>query len=438
MIDKSSFAQVAVGPVTAEAVDTFCHDIVRLERARGSLGRDPSARAFRDHLDEVHRQLRHAHEELLVQMEHVSEAHAVLEKERARYRDLFDRAPDAQFVTDRLGVIVDLNPAAAKLLGRPAGHARGKPLVVFIARETARNFRAAVGHVTSGQRAEALVQLEVQRATWVRLRGWWDQQSGRASWMATEEVREEASPARVSSSPPPSSEPAPSSAEWVMAALSHELRGPMQAGMGWTKLLLRDEVPEKQRAMALEVIERSFALQASILDGLLDASRLGSHGVGLELAPVDWAASLKLAVDGALPRARQVGVELHAELVPGTFVLGDSVRLTQIAMNLVANALKFTPAGGRVIVRLESTKPYALLSVIDSGEGIRREALDKIFDCFAQDCAPTKARSGIGLGLFLVRKFVELHSGRVSASSEGPGCGSTFEIRLPLLDAPHT
>lgn len=440
--------------ITAEKIEEFSAEVSRLEQARATLGDDSS----RHHVDRLHEQLRHAQEELVTQLEQVSQANVVLESERARYRDLFDRAPDAHFVTDRMGVIYEVNDAAVKLLGKPPSYLRGKPLSVYVTRETVEEYRLAVGRVASGSLVEARVRLSATgpsgAAPWVRLRGWLTNNTHRVLWVATSEVsspvelkRAAAAVAAAASvlapsvqtevSPPAEEEDAapPSHMERVLAAVSQELRGPLHVVLGWTNLLRQGRVPAKQRERALEVIERSVMMQAAMLEGLLDVSRLTAHGLDLELAPIDLATLLHFAADAAAPLADQAGIALRVEVDALTFVRGDSVRLTQVVMNLVSNALKFTPPGGHVTVRLRAKDGLAVLSVIDSGDGIRQGALENIFECFAQDCEGSKAKAGMGLGLFLVRKLVELHGGTVSAMSDGLGRGATFVVTLPIAAA---
>lgn len=431
--------------VTAEAIQAFADEVSRLEQAWPTL---EDASAHGRYIDRLHQQLRHAEEELVTLLEQVSSTNVMLDGERRRYRDLFDRAPDAHFVTDRKGIIQEVNTAAAALLGKEATYLRGNPLSVYITRETVQEFRSAVGRVESGNLVEARLRLSVGgpngSPAWARLRGWLTNITDRVLWVATLEMTPPGELQRAATAAARALDPSVAEAadlpldraSHTLAAVTHELRGPLHVVLAWTNMLRQGRVPPAQRERALEVIERNVKLQSSILEGLLDVSQLALHGIELDVAPMDFAALLQFAADATTPLAEQAKVDLLCELDAPTFVSGDSVRLMQVVMNLVSNAIKFTPAGGRVTLRLRAAGGSAVFSVIDSGAGIRSEALESIFECFVQDTVGTKKKSGIGLGLYLVRKLVELHGGTVTATSDGPGRGATLVVMLPLADAP--
>ncbi len=221
-----------------------------------------------------------------------------------------------------------------------------------------------------------------------------------------------------------------------LAVLSHELRTPLSAILGWTQLLLaKPTTPEQRRG--LEVIERNARAQAQLIEDLLDVSSIISGHLRLELDSVDLCQVIGAAIASVRPAADAAQVALLLTL-PETnvTVLGDANRLQQIALNLLGNAVKFTPQGGHVRVRLDVTHGFAKLSVEDSGEGIAPELLARIFDPFRQGSAPRKRRArGLGLGLAIVRQLAEAHGGKAEAHSDGKGLGATFCIHLPIKQA---
>jgi CheY-like chemotaxis protein len=218
-----------------------------------------------------------------------------------------------------------------------------------------------------------------------------------------------------------------------LSTLSHELRTPLHAILGWSQVLTRRG--NTDLAKGLEVIERNARAQTQIIDDLLDMSRIVSGKVRLDVQRVDLAAVARLAVDTVRPGADAKGVRLQVVLDPlAGPINGDPNRLQQVLWNILTNAVKFTPRGGRVQVLLERVNSHLELSVIDTGQGISPEFLPHVFDRFSQaDASNTRRHAGLGLGLAIVKQLVELHGGSVRAKSAGPGQGATFSIELPLL-----
>jgi len=219
-----------------------------------------------------------------------------------------------------------------------------------------------------------------------------------------------------------------------LATLSHELRTPLTAVLGWARLLGSGELDERSAARAVEVIERNAEAQKQLIDDILDVSRIITGKLALEFEPVEPAAVVAAAVEAVRPAAQAKRIALnvlaHEETGP---VSGDAARLRQVVWNLLNNAVKFTPEGGRVEVRVGREGTSARVEVSDTGEGIRPEFLPYVFDRFRQaDATTTRRRGGLGLGLAIVRHLVELHGGTVSAESEGVGRGTTFTVTLPL------
>jgi PAS domain S-box-containing protein len=221
-----------------------------------------------------------------------------------------------------------------------------------------------------------------------------------------------------------------------LATLSHELRTPLTAILGWSHMLRDVRVDEKTFNTAIEIIERNARTQQQIVDDILDVSRVITGNLRLEAEPTDLRGVVEAAADTVRPAATAKGINLNLSFDAGVGpVMGEPRRLQQVVWNLLLNAVKFTPIGGEVRVRVErGTDGHARLTVSDTGQGIAPEFLPHVFDRFRQgDQSTTRAHGGLGLGLSIVRHLVELHGGTVSASSDGAGRGSTFRVELPEL-----
>jgi signal transduction histidine kinase/PAS domain-containing protein len=223
-----------------------------------------------------------------------------------------------------------------------------------------------------------------------------------------------------------------------LATVSHELRTPLTAFFGYAQLLQRHKHDEAYIAGAVEKMVQSAKAQAVLIEDLLDVSRIVSGKLRIDSAPIALVDVIQSALDTVRPTVEAKGLRVHVDLDPAaSAVLGDANRLQQVVWNLLANATKFTPPGGRLVVRLARAGGSAELSVSDSGKGIRAEFLPYVFDRFRQaDSSSQRAHSGLGLGLSIVRHLVELHGGTVEAASPGLGQGATFTVRLPLRPRP--
>ncbi len=222
-----------------------------------------------------------------------------------------------------------------------------------------------------------------------------------------------------------------------LATLSHELRTPLTSILGWSHLLTEGKLDTQQTARAIETIARNARAQARLIDDLLDISRIMTGKLSLNLCAVPLAPLIEAVVDDVRPTAdgRTINLKaaLSADIEP---ILGDPDRLQQIVWNLLANAIKFTPRGGEVHVRLERINSHALITVSDNGLGIATELLPHVFERFRQaDFSNTRSNGGLGLGLSIVRQLVELHRGTVTVESSGENAGTTFKVMLPLPEA---
>ena len=223
-----------------------------------------------------------------------------------------------------------------------------------------------------------------------------------------------------------------------IAMVSHELRTPLNAVLGWARMLASKQVPKARAGHAIETIERNAASLAVIIDDLLDLSRIIAGTLKLTPEPVDLIELTQAALDVVRPMAsaKHVDLNLSADASLSEIVSGDPGRLQQVIGNVLTNAIKFTPEGGRVEVSVARAGSQMEVKVADTGRGITPEFLPHVFDRYRQaDGHVSRHQGGLGLGLAIVRQLLELHGGTVHAMSEGEGRGATFIIRLPILTA---
>lgn len=219
-----------------------------------------------------------------------------------------------------------------------------------------------------------------------------------------------------------------------LATVSHEIRTPLNAIIGWSHLLRSGRLDDATAARALETIDRNAKSQAQLIEDILDVSRMITGKLRLNNEAVDLASVINAAIDSVQLAIDSKDLHLEVTLDPSTrHTLGDASRLQQIVWNLLANAIKFTPAGGRIEVKVERAGGNLQLRVSDTGQGISANFLPFIFDRFRQaDGTTTRQHGGLGLGLAIVRHLVELHGGSITAESAGEGHGATFTMILPL------
>ncbi|HKB09220.1 MAG TPA: HAMP domain-containing sensor histidine kinase, partial [Vicinamibacterales bacterium] len=219
-----------------------------------------------------------------------------------------------------------------------------------------------------------------------------------------------------------------------LATLSHELRTPLNSVLGWARLLAGGKLDAPQTARAVQAIERAGWAQSRLIEDLLDVSRIVAGQLQLNTAPTVVQPLVQAAVDSLRSAAEAkritIATALAAALDP---IAADADRLQQVAWNLISNAVKFTPAGGHVDVRLTSSAEQVCLTVSDTGIGFTPDVASHLFERFRLgDSSTTRQHGGLGLGLGIVRHVVELHGGTVTAASAGPNMGSTFEVCIPI------
>lgn len=224
-----------------------------------------------------------------------------------------------------------------------------------------------------------------------------------------------------------------------LAILSHELRTPLTPLLGWVKMLKSGKLDETRQLHGLEIIERSVNAQSQLIEDLLDISRIVTGKLELKMGPADLSGVLQSAIEYVQDSAKAKNIQLSVQIDRINPMVGDPDRLRQVFSNLLVNAVKFTPIGGRIDVRLEHLGSHVQVRVADTGEGINAELLPHIFDRFRQgDSTITRKYSGLGIGLSIVRTIVALHNGTVRAESSGPGLGSTFIVTLPVREVDST
>ncbi len=222
-----------------------------------------------------------------------------------------------------------------------------------------------------------------------------------------------------------------------LAIVSHELRTPLNAILGWSELLAAGTMPPERVQHGIETIARNARVQARLVEDLLDVSRIIAGKLKITRAPADLGAIARRAAETVAPMANDKDVALEVVIDPGEHeVLGDAGRLQQVVWNLLSNAVKFSCNGKHVVLTLRKDRDEHVLRVVDHGIGIEPDFLPYVFDRFRQAEQPgTRQHGGLGLGLAIAQRIVEMHGGRIEAASDGSGRGATFTVRLPASTA---
>jgi signal transduction histidine kinase/CheY-like chemotaxis protein len=228
-----------------------------------------------------------------------------------------------------------------------------------------------------------------------------------------------------------------------LSMISHELRTPLNAMLGWASMLRDGSLDAGRAHRAVEAIFNNATRQGRLIEELLDVSRIVAGRASVDLQDVDLGENIRGAVEAMMPMAAAKGVELRCAATPGLRVVGDPRRLEQVFLNVLANAVKFTPRDGHIDVGVEASGQSVEVRVVDTGAGIAPAFLPHVFERFRQaDSATTRSAGGLGLGLFIARQLVEAQGGAIRVESEGPGRGATFTVTLPAgvgaRDVPQT
>jgi PAS domain S-box-containing protein len=329
---------------------------------------------------------------------------------------------------------VAANQACARIVGLPVERIVGQRIVDVIGVDAFERIRPRVERVLAGERVE--YEDEIPYASdgsrWVHVvYEPWKKGDEVVGWLASisdvtahRNAKEELTNANRRK-------------DEFLATLAHELRNPLAPIRTGAELLRRVGSPSQTRV--LDVIDRQVTQLMRLVNELMEVSRITRGTVELQRELLDLGAVLRTAVETAAPALQASRTSVDLSVPPeGVWVDGDALRLGQVFTNLLDNAAKYADAGGRVVVVIAREAGEAVVRVRDGGIGIAADMLKRIFDLFTQvDRAPGRTQAGLGIGLALVKSLVELHGGRVEARSEGPGCGSEFEVRLPLAHAPR-
>ena len=361
----------------------------------------------------------------------------------AKFKAIFENAPSGILLLDQHLTYLEVNPAMCGLLGRAREEVVGKQLSTFLPLGTSTD-PEEIGRALEGKGSwrgafplrktdDTLVHLEwyisahsfpgvrLAVVTDITERIWLERE--RSDLLASERA------ARGQA------ERASYLKDEFLGTLSHELRAPLNSILLWTQMLLQRVGDIEQVTRGLTAIERNTKMQAQLISDLLDVSGIISGKLRLDVQPLDLAATVKSALEGLVPAIDAKELHLNTWFDPRVgMISGDPARLQQVVWNLVNNASKFTPKGGRIDIRLERIDSHVEFTVTDTGQGVVPELLPYLFERFRQgEVSSKRVNGGLGLGLAIVKHIVEMHGGIVAASSAGPGQGAKFTVRLPSV-----
>ncbi|HET9525947.1 MAG TPA: PAS domain S-box protein [Pyrinomonadaceae bacterium] len=356
-----------------------------------------------------------------------------------RYRDLVDNSHELICTHDLDGRVLSVNPWAARALGYPQEKLIGINIRDGLLPEYRAEFDEYLRKVTTEGSARGV--MKVRTATG-ETRLWEYYNTLRTEGVEKPIVRGMAHDATERREALKREKEARLEAEAAnrvkdefLSTLSHELRTPLTAIMGWSDLLLHDEVEPAKRRQAIETIARNANSQCQLINDLLEVSRIITGKLRLEFVACDLQSVIAAAAESIRPTAEAKGIRLQLSFDKGAGeVYGDQERLQQVVWNLLSNGVKFTQSGGSVQVILKRINSHVEITVADTGVGIHPNFLPHVFDRFRQeDGSTTRTYGGLGLGLAIVRHLVELHGGTARAESDGENQGSRFTVRLPLM-----
>lgn len=386
-------------------------------------------------------------------IDHFSRAQTMARLGEARLHAALQSCGDALIVTDEAGKVTMINPIAEALTGWTQNQAEGVALeqVFEIASELTREtVESPVSRVLDEGKAVGLPEDTVLLArdgterpidaSGAPIRGANGETVGVVLVFRDVTARKQAEQARErllrAEAAREAAVRANQAKDQFLALVSHELRSPLAAIRGWLHLLESGFVPQSEMLGALQRIYRNTRLQERLVSDLLDISRITAGKLEVNRSPVDLVRIVQAAIDGCSSLAEQRGVALVLEGAdPRLFVLGDEQRLIQSVANLIGNGIKFARAGGSVVVRVQRVDDNAVVTVSDTGIGMAPGVLERLFERFWQaDSSKAREHGGLGLGLAITKHLIDEHGGTIQAASAGPGSGSTFTVKLPLLD----
>ncbi len=376
-------------------------------------------------------------------------AEAAVRVSEARFRAAFEQAGVGMVLSDEARHLVRVNDAFCRIVGYTEKELIGRSSDSFTHPDHREKTPAAVAQLYAQQTRDTSFEKQYLRkdgtARWVRvsLTGIRDSAGEVVNVLGfiediSEQKHAEAERERLLASERAAraeAERANLMKDEFLATLSHELRTPLSAILGWSHLLERGARNAADMKDGLAAISRNARAQAQLIEDLLDMSRIESGKLLLDVEKLNLSVVIAAAVESVLPAAEAKQIELSMLVDPSAAqVSGDASRLQQVVWNLLTNAIKFTPRGGKVEVRLRAVDSHVEIVVTDTGQGIRAEFLEHAFDRFRQqDASTTRRHGGLGIGLSLVKQLVQLHGGTVHVDSPGEGLGTTFTIALPRV-----
>ena len=345
------------------------------------------------------------------------------------YRLIVEQMGEGALTLSADGTIVFCNQRFAELMGRPAERIAGRPLAAFVhsgdlptlqsvvSSESCRaevQLTTAAGALNPAQLSSIALDIDGVRTIAVVVTDLTHERTER-SLRESNRLKDE-----------------------FLATLSHELRTPLNVILGWTRMLLNDQVSDHARKHALELIDRNALAQAQLVNDLVDMSRMTTGKLQIELEPLPVVPALEAALESVRPAADAKGISIDTSWrLHDANVLADATRLQQILWNLLSNAVKFTPDGGRISVLAERVGGRIRIAITDTGIGIDPEFLPHVFDRFRQaDSATTRRYGGLGLGLAIVHDLVRLHGGDIDVTSPGVDQGATFVVTFTASEVP--
>jgi PAS domain S-box-containing protein len=362
---------------------------------------------------------------------------AALRDSEERYRDLFENANDVIYTLDLTGHITSVNKRAEQAFGYVREECLGRNAADFVPPEQHARMHEALRQKLAGEASPTTYELEIVRKDGQRV----------LLEVSSRLIVRDGVPVGIQGIARDITErrraelalrEADRHKDEFLAMLAHELRNPLAPIRNATEVLKRLGPPHPLLAQARDLIERQVSHLTRLVDDLLDVSRIASGKVLLRKQPVDLVPLIRNAVEDHRHLIEESDLRLSLALPERTaWTEGDPTRLVQVVGNLLNNAFKFTDAGGCIGVRLEVDADAAVLTVRDTGIGMEADLLRRLFEPFRQaERSIDRSRGGLGLGLALVKGLVELHGGEVRAASAGPGHGSAFTVRLPLMAEP--
>ena len=348
------------------------------------------------------------------------------------YRQFLEQMGEGAVSLDAAGSIVYCNRFFVDLVGRARSTVLGESLESFVTAEHRADFRRALSG-SEPLRVSAAVTSDNGRLVPVQVSLTPAGKDAGRRWTAVISDLSDVQRLTAVSAAHEAAEAASLAKDQFLALVGHELRTPLAVMLGWTEYLLQSEHDEAKAKKALTTIKRNAQLQQKLIEDLLDVSRIVSGKLSIDRRELDVSMLTKDVAASLALRAESAGLALQADIGEPILVRGDAQRLEQVLTNVVGNAIKFTPRGGRVHLRVAAVGDRARIDVEDTGAGIDPAVLHRIFQPFRQADATKRRESGLGLGLTITKHLVELHDGAVRAQSRGTGLGSIFTIELPAV-----